>query len=85
MSNITPLKPVDGRKSFYGKAQVGRRENGTLVLISYGTEVAELVGDTIIRLWDGMTATTRRHVAAFLDFVGSDMTTREFAALPVAA
>lgn len=85
MSNITALNPVDGRKSFYGKAQVGRRENGNLVLLSYGTEVAEKVGDTIIRLWGGMTATTRRHVAAFLDLVGSDMTTREFAALPVAA
>lgn len=85
MSNITELNPVDGRKSFYGKAHVGRRANGNLVLLSYGTEVAEKVGNTIIRLWGGMSATTRRHLAAFLDFVGSDMTTREFAALPVAA
>lgn len=81
MSKIAELNPVDGRKSFYGKAYVGRRANGNLVLLSYGTEVAEWDGNAVTRLWAGMSATTRRHIAAFLDYVGSDMTTKEFAKL----
>lgn len=81
MSKIAELNPVDGRKSFYGKAYVARRANGNVVLVSYNTEVAEWDGRAVTRLWDGMSATTRRHVAAFLDYVGSDMTTREFAQL----
>ena len=81
MSKIAELNPVDGRKSFYGKAYVGRRANGNMVLVSYGTEVAEWDGNVVKRLWAGMSATTRRHIAAFLDFIGSDMTTKEFANL----
>ena len=81
MSKIAELNPVDGRKRFYGKAYVGRRANGNLVLLSYGTEVAEWDGNAVTRLWAGMSATTRRHIAAFLDYVGSGMTTKEFAKL----
>ena len=81
MSKIAELNPVDGRQSFYGKAYVGRRANGNLVLLSYVTEVAEWDGNAVTRLWAGMSATTRRHIAAFLDYVGSGMTTKDFAKL----
>ena len=84
MSKIADLNPTDGRKSFYGKAYVARRMDGRLVLVSYGTEVAEYADGKVRRLWAGKSATTTRHIAAFLDYVGSDMTTREYNAMQAA-
>lgn len=61
------LVPADGRKSFYGKARVLLEDDGTKVLFSYGTAVCKLssAGD-VSRLWEGWSATTGRHVQAFL-------------------
>ena len=67
---IFDLIPTDGRKSFYGKAKVVDN-NGVKTLYSYNTPVAK-IGRTgkFTRLWDGYSATTMRHVNAFLDTYG---------------
>lgn len=64
------LKPIDGRKSFYGKAEV-IRENGVNYLKSYNTIVA-MIDDSgnFTRLWYGYSATTMRHVNAFIALYG---------------
>lgn len=60
------LKPTDGRKSFYGKAVVMVEDNGTETLYSYGTPIVKrLVSGELVKLWDGWTATTGRHIQAF--------------------
>lgn len=64
------LSPIDGRKSFYGKAVVSV-ENGRKVLRSYDTNVCAIEGGrvTLLPLWD-CSATTLRHVKAFLESNG---------------
>lgn len=59
------LTPHDGRKSFYGKAQVV--EAGPVrILFSYCTPVAYIdAAGTFHRTWGGWSATTGRHVVAF--------------------
>lgn len=60
------LKPTDSRKSFYGKAVVMVEDNGTETLFSYGTPILKrLVSGELVKLWDGWTATTGRHIKAF--------------------
>lgn len=62
---IVDLKPADNRKSFYGKAHA--EINGdTITLISYNTRVLRIQGGEIVRLWGGWSATTQRHINAFL-------------------
>lgn len=66
LSNITNLVPDDSRKSFYGKAKVKTYTDGTRVLQSYNTDVVKIDADgNIIRLWNGWSATTGRHISAF--------------------
>ena len=75
---INEIMPKDNRKSFYGKAVVFHFDNGTEALRSYNTIVA--VRDAqrnVYRTWDGWSATTGRHIKAFLD-----MNKNEFAKLP---
>ncbi len=60
-----------GRKSFYGKARIAHIESksGRIyeILISYNTAVAMLdSAGRFIRLWNGYSATTARHIDAFL-------------------
>lgn len=63
---ITELVPVDGRKSFYGKANVLWYNTGKKVLLSYGTPVLERnPNGHYVRLWGGWSATTGRHIKAF--------------------
>ena len=72
---VFDLVPVDGRKSFYGKARVFRFNDGTAFLKSYDTNVARRDPDgSLHRLvgsmngWRGaeaVTATTMRHIRAF--------------------
>ena len=63
---IYDLKPTDGRKSFYGKAKVVLDNNGTETLYSYNTPIIKrTVAGDLVRMWDGWSATTGRHVAAF--------------------
>lgn len=66
------LTPVDGRKSFYGKAVVIEKDNGENVLQSYNTEVCKVTNNgEFVRLWGGgYSATTMRHINSFLQFVG---------------
>ena len=60
------LTPVDGRKSFYGKAVVIVEDNGTETLYSYGTPIIKrLVSGKFVKLWNGWSATTGRHIQAF--------------------
>lgn len=60
------LRPTDGRKSFYGKAIVTIDEDGTETLSSYNTPIIKrTVSGELVKLWDGWTATTGRHIKAF--------------------
>lgn len=73
------LIPVDGRKSFYGKAVVRVHHDGAETLQSYGTNVMRRDADgTLHRLWSGWSMTTGRHIKAFCG-----MGTAEWNALPV--
>lgn len=60
------LTPTDSHKSFYGKCYVMRDENGTETLYSYNTPIIRrTAGGELRRLWEGWSATTGRHIAAF--------------------
>jgi len=69
------LKPTNGRKSFYGKAQVEYHDNNTgeiglsdRVLLSYGTKIMTIkYGGKMVRHWNGWTKTTGNHIASFAD------------------
>lgn len=72
------LSPADGHKSFYGKAYVKAFADGDEVLHSYGTPVLRRNADgTLVRLWNGWSATTGRHILAFCGIHKAD-----FLALP---
>ena len=75
------LKPIDGRKSFYGKAVV-MIDGTTETLLSYNTPVIrrDAITGELTRLWSGWSATTQRHVAAFCG-----LNTAQFRALPAKA
>lgn len=63
------LMPNDGRKSFYHKAYVViTEEDGsrTETLYSYGTKIiSRLNNGSLVKYWDGYSATTQRHINAF--------------------
>lgn len=66
VNNIYELTPADGRKSFYGKALVYRNNKGEEVLYSYNTPIIyRSATGRLIKLWDGWTMTTGRHIKAF--------------------
>lgn len=66
MNNSFELMPTDGRKSFYGKAHVSILPDGAQLLTSYNTDIMiREKGGSLVRLWDGWTATTGRHIKAF--------------------
>lgn len=72
------LKPVDGRKSFYGKAYIGIDNDGTETLYSYGTPIIHRdATGKMRRLWNGWSATTGRHIRAFCG-----MNKAQFVAMP---
>ena len=64
------LRPVDGRKSFYGKAVAIEKDNGDIELRSYNTVVARIRNGVFERLWSGYSATTMRHINSFIDTYG---------------
>ena len=65
------LEPKGSQKSFGGKAIVEEYENGDKVLLSYLTPVLKQTKDgKLIRLWDGYSATTGKHVKAFAGITG---------------
>ena len=72
------LKPVNGEKSFYGKAVVEIAADGSETLYSYGTAIiTKTAAGQLVKLWDGWTATTGRHIKAFCG-----LNKAGFAALP---
>ena len=66
------LRPMNGRKSFYGKAEVIERDNGDIELRSYDTIVARIRNGIFERLWSGYSATTMNHINSFIDIYGID-------------
>lgn len=80
------LRPIDGRKSFYGKARVINPGYGYISLVSYDTIVCSLDLDSrrFVRLWDGYSATTMRHVNAFRHAYGlPTLSKSEWLAIPI--
>ena len=74
------LIPIDGRKSFYGKAIVTVDNNETETLYSYGTPIIKRDSSgNLEKLYDGWSYTTGRHIKAFCG-----LSKREFFALPLA-
>ena len=76
------VTPMGHRKSFYGKAwEIGKRYGWELV--SYGTTVARLDRGSaeeclkLVRLWDGYSATTMRHINAWLQWHGMNLITKK--------
>ena len=66
------LKPKGSQKSFGGKAIVKEYESGDRILFSYLTPVLKQTKEgKLIRLWDGYSATTGRHVESFAGITGS--------------
>lgn len=79
MSKTYYLIPTDGRKSFYNKATVTINEDGSETLTSYTTPIIKrLASGELVKLWDGWTVTTGRHIKAFCG-----LSKAEFAALPL--
>lgn len=64
------LNPMNGRKSFYGKAKVIEKDNGDIELQSYDTIVARIRDGKFERLWSGYSATTMNHINSFIDTYG---------------
>lgn len=64
------LRPDGRQKSFYGKAIVTEYSKDLAILTSYNTEVAAIKNGEFIRLWDGWSATTQKHINAFLNLYG---------------
>lgn len=67
------LFPNDSHKSFYGKARVFPYKDGEhsgVILRSYNTFVAAYIDGEFIRLWDGYSATSMRHINNFAAYCG---------------
>ena len=80
---ISELSPVNGRKSFGGKAKLMYNpDNRAHYLRSYNTTMAGYVDGEMHRYSDERSMTTSTHLAAFFDACGVRMTPKEFFALP---
>lgn len=67
------LTPIDGRKSFGGKCKVLEANTGISKLMSYDTEVATYNHkENKMTVHGYYSATTARHINAFLDYYGFD-------------
>lgn len=80
------LIPTDRRKSFYGKAVVQIADDGSETLYSYNTPIIKkTVSGELVRLWDGWSATTGRHIKAFCGLNKGEFLSLEVASgLPMA-
>ena len=67
---IFELKPINNRKSFYGKAEAIEKDNGDIELRSYNTIVARISNGKFERLWSGYSQTTMNHINAFISLYG---------------
>lgn len=68
---INPVKVYElgatSQKSYYGKAKIIEDENGKIFLQSYNTPVCYInTNGEIVKLWDGYSATTMKHINDFL-------------------
>lgn len=81
MTNTTKryyLEPRNGQKSFYNKAEVEVDSSGNETLYSYRVPIIKRsCNGELTRLYDGWSATTGRHIAAFCG-----LNKAEFAKLP---
>lgn len=60
----------DRAKSFYGKAKVIEKDGETL-LQSYDNTVCKIdKSGEFVRMWEGYSATTMRHINAFIEMFG---------------
>lgn len=69
---IYELTPTgyDRAKSFYGKAKI-IEEGGEIILQSYDTFVCMInKSGEFVRMWEGYSATTMRHINAFIEMFG---------------
>lgn len=69
---VYELKPINGRKSFYGKTHVIEKDNGDIELQSYNTIVARIRNRKFERLWSGYSQTTMNHINSFINTFGID-------------
>lgn len=80
------LSPVSGQKSFYGEAIIHVDADGNQTLQSYNTTVCTIdENNNFVRHWNGCSATTMRHIRAFLAYnpaCAFDGSKKEWDALP---
>lgn len=76
------LRPIDGRKSFYGKCKVIAydSDNGitSYELVSYTTIVCTYSVNGFTKLWNGYSRTTMRHINAFMAHLGYEYGGKEW-------
>ena len=65
-NNIKNIVPNDSRTSFYGKAWEFTDYNGDIVLVSYTTRVARITPEGKCEVKGLYSATTTRHIKAWL-------------------
>lgn len=86
MIDFIELLPNNGQKSFGGKAQIVRSDH-VYVLYSYHTPIAMIIrngGSNFVRLWDGYSLTTMRHINAFRSLYGLDaISKKQWEKIPV--
>lgn len=71
MTTTEKLAPQNSQKSFYGKAKIHYLDNGTVLLQSYNTIVAEIDGNgQFVRRWYGWSSTTAKHINSFRQTFG---------------
>lgn len=66
---ITKLRATT-QKSYYGKALVKECEDGTVILQSYLTDVLKIENGKLIKIWNGYSATTMKHINDFCMLFG---------------
>lgn len=71
-NNVRDIVPNDSHKSFYGKAWEFTDYNGDTVLVSYQTRVARITPEGKCEVKGLYSATTTRHIKAFLTAHGFD-------------
>ena len=80
------LIPTDGRKSFYGKAVVTIAADGSETLYSYNKPIIKrMASGEFVKLWDGWSATTGRHIKAFCGLNKAEFSMLEAASVPIMA
>lgn len=65
-NNVREIIPNDSHKSFYGKAWEFTDYNGDIVLVSYATRVAHIDSEGRCHVKGLYSATTTRHIKAWL-------------------